>query len=184
MEINMGINYESRRSLIRQKKNNKKDTDIVFEQGRGLTYFKKNRSSMLLDDVLGKEYKLAYAMFWKRSRKVAAQKQSRKDNFVGTTYHEPSINLPILPKKKILIDPNISYDFQTQVRTACYEDYYDAKGFIAILNECHCCERHMRDRPTTFGPFTCSTKTFRYAHKNCSCCCRHLSRTICNDIYS
>ena len=183
----MEINYESRRSLIRQKKNNKKDTDIVFEQGRGLTYFKKNRSSMLLDDVLGKEYQLEYARFWKRSRKVAAQKQSREDNFVGTSYLEPS---PILPKKKIIdpkkkiIDPNISYDFQSQVRTACYEDYHEAKECIAILNECHCCERHMRDRPTTFGPFTCSTKTFRYAHKNCSCCCRHLSRTICNDIYS
>lgn len=51
---------------------------------------------------------------------------------------------------------------------------------LDTLNQCYCCERHKRDKPSIISPWkdTPITST-RLSDHECHCDCRHLARFIC-----
>ena len=68
-------------------------------------------------------------------------------------------------------------------------DMDEIKSWVYNLNQCNCCEKHKKRKPT-YNEFlngncpaypTQSTKK-QLIHKQCKCPCRHLVRHICREV--
>ena len=54
----------------------------------------------------------------------------------------------------------------------------DAEKELFILSKCHCCSRHMINKPKILNPWI-ELPFHGTQHTSCSCNCRHIARFIC-----
>ena len=78
--------------------------------------------------------------------------------------------------RRNILNKSTNYDYASYISKFLDDDVREK--FVVVLSTCDCCERHQKDRPKEYKPWT-DTPFSNTQHTDCECRCRHLSRWVC-----